>query len=165
MFLALAIGLAVGIPGHLIETYHFGMFRNDDWGTVSANSVYIGEVATVIARPIPRARYWLHFSSGGLIALFLAFMRRRYAGWPFHALGFILADGYPVGVLWMSILLGWAIKTMILRYGGARTYQRVKPAIYGVIIGDYAMGGVWMIVNAIIYWSGRQPVGIYLLPQ
>ncbi|HOX38417.1 MAG TPA: hypothetical protein PL033_10560 [Candidatus Brocadiia bacterium] len=164
MFLALVIGLAVGIPGHLIETYHFGMFREDGWGTVSANNVYIGEVATAVIRPIPRGKYWLHFSSGGAIALFLAFMRRRYAGWPFHALGFILADGYPVGALWLSIMLGWMVKTMVLRYGGAKTYQRLKPAIYGVIIGDYAMGGVWMLVNAILYWTGRQPVGIFLLP-
>ena len=164
MFLALFIGLAVGIPGHLMETYHFGMFREDGWGTTGANNSYLGSVATYYKQPISRPRFVFHFFVGAVVTAFLGVMRRRSAGFPFHPIGFILADGYPVGRLWLSMLLGWGIKTMILRYGGAKTYQRLKPAIYGLILGDYFMGGVWIIVNAIVYWSGSPPKGIYLLP-
>ena len=36
----------------------------------------------------------------------------------------------------VSFLLGWLLKTLMTRYGGAGAYQRFKPLMIGLIAGD-----------------------------
>ena len=35
-----------------------------------------------------------------------------------------------------SFLIGWVIKIVVTRYGGARLYKRLKPLMIGLIVGD-----------------------------
>ena len=39
-----------------------------------------------------------------------------------------------------SIFIGWLLKILILRYGGARLFRQVTPFFLGLIVGDVEEG-------------------------
>jgi hypothetical protein len=85
---------------------------------------------------------------GGVVMALLMVGRHRFIGWPLHPLGFAVAPGWTMGVLWSSILMAWMIKRTILRYGGAKTYERTKPFFMGLIMGQLVVGGVWLVIDS-----------------
>jgi hypothetical protein len=73
----------------------------------------------------------------GAVALFALFaIRRAWPGFAFHPLGLVVATSFPVWSVWFSLLLGWAAKVLILRYGGPQLYGRLKPVAIGLVVGD-----------------------------
>ena len=55
-----------------------------------------------------------------------------------HSAGF----GFPV-------LISWAIKNLILRFGGIRLYHKVLPLFLGLILGQFIVGGTWVLIRLI----------------
>ncbi|HOX38052.1 MAG TPA: hypothetical protein PL033_08695 [Candidatus Brocadiia bacterium] len=161
---AVLVAMAVGTFAHLMLHYKLGYHRFDGWGTYGAFRDTFGELNGAIQRTQKTTRYLIHFCIGGGTTAFLSWMRLKYAWWPFHPLGFVLARSYPVEVFWMPIAFGWMGKVMILRYGGAKVYYRIRPLIYGIILGECIMAGVWMVVGIFVYLSGAEPVPVRLLP-
>ncbi len=52
-------------------------------------------------------------------------------------------------MMWLSFLVAWILKTLILRYGGPTLYRRARPVFMGLILGDTFNAGVWIIVGLI----------------
>ena len=99
----------------------------------------------------------LSAGTGGIIMSGLIFMRQRFLWWPFHPLGYALGVTWAPSRLWFSTLIGWAIKFLILRFGGFRALQQGKPFFLGLIIGEYFMAATWQISalkTGIGYWGG-----------
>ena len=84
---------------------------------------------------------------GAAVMAGLMVARHHFAGWPLHPLGFAVAPGWTMGVLWSSIFLAWVIKRAVLRFCGARTYERTKPFFVGLILGQLVIAGLWLIVD------------------
>ena len=80
---------------------------------------------------------------------FLIAMRSRFTWWPFHPIGYAIAGTYTMNWLWCATLIGWVVKSMIIRYGGMKTYKRFIPFFIGLILGDYITGSVWAIYGSI----------------
>ncbi len=99
-------------------------------------------------------------SLGFLITAGLTLLRMRTIGFPFHPLGFCLSGGWSMWWMWPSLLIAWVVKVSILRYGGLKLYKAALPFFFGVILGDFLIGGIWallgLIYNIPIYslWSG-----------
>lgn len=91
---------------------------------------------------------WLWMLGGGIVMGLLIVARQRFVGWGLHPLGFAVAPGWTMGVLWSSIMLAWLIKRTILKYGGAKLYERTKPFFMGLIMGQLAIGGLWLIIDS-----------------
>jgi len=89
---------------------------------------------------------WTLFGAGVMTLLLIA--RHRLTGWPFHPLGFAVSGGWTMGIAWSSILVAWLIKILVLRYGGAGTYQRSRPFFMGLIMGQFVVAGLWLIIDA-----------------
>ena len=86
---------------------------------------------------------------GAAEAGLLAALRAIFPWWPLHPLG--LAFQYTTGPRYyaLSILMVWAAKLLIIRFGGPQLYQRAKPFFYGTVIG-YCVGiGVGMVIDLI----------------
>jgi hypothetical protein len=63
-----------------------------------------------------------------------------------------------------SLLLGWAVKTAVGRYGGESLYQKGKPLMTGVIAGEMLAGTVPILVGAVYYLTtGERPVNSSLV--
>jgi len=88
---------------------------------------------------------WIAVSSAAVFTLGLAWMRGKFAWWPFHPLGYCIGPGLIW--LWLPFLISWALKLVILRYGGLRVYRRTLPFFLGLILGDYTAGALWSLVG------------------
>ena len=79
--------------------------------------------------------------------LALQAVRMRFAGFPFHPLGYAVSTSWAMNYAWMPLLIAWAIKLVILRYGGLRLYRRVLPFFFGLILGEFVVGSLWTLAG------------------
>lgn len=86
---------------------------------------------------------------GLLVTAFLLMMRQRFTWWPFHPIGYAVAGTFTMPWLWCATFIGWAIKALIIRYGGMKTYRAWIPFFIGLILGDYVTGSVWAIFGSV----------------
>jgi len=94
---------------------------------------------------------WMSLGLG--FTVFLMSMRSRFFWWPFHPAGYALANSYALEYWWMTLLIGWTIKLLIVRYGGIKVYRRSLPFFLGLILGDYVAASLWSIVGWILGMS------------
>lgn len=86
---------------------------------------------------------------GFLFSLFLALMRLQFTWWMFHPVGYAVSSTWSMDHLWFSMFLAWLIKSLMLRYGGARVYRPAVPFFIGLVMGEFVMGSLWTIYGAI----------------
>lgn len=97
---------------------------------------------------------------GFLIASGLMLVKMHVYGWPFHALGFSISGGWSMQWAWLSLFVAWVLKAMVLRYSGLRGYRAGLPFFFGVILGDFLIGGLWTLLGLLFdipihsLWSG-----------
>lgn len=78
---------------------------------------------------------------------FLMLMRTRFLAWPFHPVGYVLAETSTMIWLWCPTLIGWLIKLLVLRYGGIQAFRRGIPFFIGLILGDYVISCLWALLG------------------
>jgi hypothetical protein len=82
---------------------------------------------------------------GAAMTIFLAVMRMRLVGWPFHPVPYAMtADwGVYMAFFWMPFLIAWVVKGIIMRYQGLRGFHRALPFFLGLIMGEMSGGMLW----------------------
>ena len=65
-------------------------------------------------------------------------MRTRFAWWPLHPVGYLVAGSFGLFRLWLPIFVTWLIKSLLLRYGGMSAYQKARPFFFGLIMGEFS---------------------------
>jgi hypothetical protein len=78
----------------------------------------------------------------------LVWLRTHFLAWPLHPIGYALALTPSLDYLWMPFLLAWAVKSVVLRYGGMKLYRRLMPFFLGLILGDYVVPLLWAMYGA-----------------
>ena len=87
---------------------------------------------------------------GVLVSLALAGMRMRFTWWPFHPVGFATSASWSMEQLWLPMIIGWFLKWIILRYGGAKAYRPAIPFFIGLVLGDIMVGSFWNLLGVIM---------------
>ena len=123
------------------------------WGPSQAGSSTYNIINTTVNAD-PTA--WLFTGVGIAVIAFTILMRARFAWFPFHPLGYLMATSYPVHAFWFSIFLGWLAKTLIGRYGGSDSARRVLPFFLGLALGDVMMMLFWIGVDGYFGRTGHQ---------
>ena len=147
--LAMLVTLAVSVWFTLRMAYHHGglNLHGQFFGSFPR---YPGEQAMYQldnpAGPSFTSIAWM--LGGGAVMAGLMVARHHFAAWPLHPLGFAVAPGWTMSVLWSSICLAWVIKRVVLRFCGAGTYERTKPFFVGLILGQLVIAGLWLIVDS-----------------
>ncbi len=98
----------------------------------------------------------VHVAGAGLgAALFFALitLRLRFVGWPLHPIGLVTIYSWTSNQFWLSFLIGWLLKGLVIRIGGLRLYAQWRPFFLGVILGDVTIAAV-MTVIGFIYGQG-----------
>jgi hypothetical protein len=152
ILLATAVGLAIGFVAVLHVSYQLG------WGS---GKVYLGPIGGANAawtqgmdwlrNPLPPDRLgipWLLGGAGATVAM--AHLRTRFAWWPFHPIGYVMAETGAGNSFWFHYLLAWVLKLVLLRYGGHRLYVRTLPFVIGVILGDILTQAAWSAAAVIL---------------
>lgn len=88
-----------------------------------------------------------HVGAGAAATSLLGVLRARYTAWPLHPLGFLLMHTYPLRRMWFSLFLGWLCKLVLVKYGGAGMMRTARPAFIGLVVGEAAAAGMWVIVT------------------
>jgi hypothetical protein len=91
-----------------------------------------------------------NFAFGFVLVSVLAAMRLRFAWWPLHPIGYLMLYTYPGTHLWLSIFIGWLAKNLILRFGGTKMYTAAKPFFLGLIVGESAAAGFWLMMGIVL---------------
>jgi len=76
--------------------------------------------------------------SGALLAPALALLQINVAWWRLSPVGFLLQGPWSASLnplLWADALVGWAVVSLILRFGGRRGYQQSRPVFLGLFLG------------------------------
>ena len=87
--------------------------------------------------------------TGSGICLSLAALRYRFLWWHLHPVGYLAANSWGMHIYWSPFFMGWLAKTLLLRYGGLKTYRDTLPMFIGLIMGDILHQGV----SSMISWA------------
>jgi hypothetical protein len=87
---------------------------------------------------------------GLVFAMGLAVLRMALPWWPFHPVGYAVSGSWSMEQLWMSILTAWLVKSVLLRFGGAKMFDKAVPFFLGLIVGDFMVGGFWNLYGAVM---------------
>jgi hypothetical protein len=87
---------------------------------------------------------------GGAVTAALYWARVRFPWWPFHPAGYALAMNFGVEYFWSCLILAWALKWAVLRYGGHRLNRQVIPFMYGLILGEFCVGAFWSAMSVVV---------------
>ncbi len=81
----------------------------------------------------------------------LSLLNARIVHWPFHPAGYVLSTYLPVAWgIWSHFLIAWAIKSLVMRYGGVNGFRKLKPFFLGLIAGSVIMDSFWGFVAIIV---------------
>jgi len=85
---------------------------------------------------------------GFLFTGFIWWLRTRFSLLPFHPAGYAIASStWTFGWLWFSVFVSWAIKTILLKFGGIGAYRKALPFFLGLLWGEFIVGGIWVLVR------------------
>ena len=154
IFTCLFISFSMTMMMRVHLGYHYGGLQlQNKW--VAESGAQLPMTTTVpLAQGVPDAGLtnglWLLL--GGFLAYGLMLARAHWLWFPLHPLGLLMGLSYPISRLWFSIFLGWALKSLIMRFGGPDSYRRLMPAFLGLILGEVVMILFWLIIDG---WQGR----------
>jgi hypothetical protein len=86
-------------------------------------------------------------SIGVIVTGLLTALRTQFVWWPLHPVGYAVANTFTMDWLWCAMFVAWAIKLVVIRYGGMRLYRHYIPFFIGLILGDYLIGGAWSLIG------------------
>jgi hypothetical protein len=86
---------------------------------------------------------------GSVLMTVLVLMRMTFLWWPVHPVGYAMFSSWATLVLWFSFFLGWLMKFLIVKYGGARAYGNARPFFLGLVLGESIMCGFWNLIGFI----------------
>ena len=83
--------------------------------------------------------------AGAAVTVTLGLMRLRFWWWPFHPIGYLASTTWGAQWWYIPFFIGWACKTLVVRYGGLRLYRTTVPFAVGIVVGDLFNGGLWAV--------------------
>ena len=181
LFAAVMIALVVGFVSTTWTLYSFGGMSVDTWAHRYVPTIYLDQAVRQISgmsetgildesrtltglakltlyAPAPADMGYL--LAGAAAVLVFSLLRFRFARFPLHPVLFLVIGTYPGITCWSSFLTGWAIKTLVVKFGGGKVYQDLKPLFIGVIAGELLAAGAAVCVNLIYFAITGKPSGI-----
>ena len=129
--------------------YRYGAASGNvnNWRT-NVGSTPFNLLADWIKNPTPFDFNRVYGMAAGMgITGFLMVMRTRFLCWPFHPVGYVIAETNTMYWLWCPTFVGWLIKALVLRYGGISAFRKGIPFFIGLLLGDYVIASLWALVG------------------
>ena len=186
MGLMIVGGFVVALIATFYFQYNLGVNYSDGWATTNVPSFAFDALATHISnlsargdlaeatslsglqslaaiQPGGKEFLWLALGAGLVVACSIA--RLRLSWWFIHPVLFLFWATYPSCIMASSFLIGWGVKVSVVKLGGAKTYNSLKPAMIGIIAGELVAGIAWILVGAAYYAVMHKfPVTYRILP-
>jgi hypothetical protein len=153
IILAFVFAWIVGLFVVLTGMYRYGWFglACSRGGWLGPQS--IGDGNSIVSRVTnlgePDVRGVVGLLAGAAVTVFLGVMRLRFWWWPLHPVGYLASMTWGAQWWFIPFFIGWALKVLVIRYGGLRLYRLTVPFAVGLIVGDLLNGGVWSLIAAL----------------
>ena len=99
-----------------------------------------------------------YFGVGAALMSILTFLQYRLPWWPLHPIGLTVASIWMIRRQVFSIFIGWAAKSLIMRFGGIDLYRKAAPFFIGLILGQFLGVGISFIIDMIFFPGNGHPV-------
>jgi len=154
IFTCLLISFSMTMMMRVRLGYQYGGLQLQNKWVAGSGAQLLMTTTVPLAQGVPDAGLTngLWVLLGGFSAYALMLARAHWLWFPLHPLGLLMGLSYPISRLWFSIFLGWALKSLIMRFGGVDSYRRLRPAFLGLILGEVVMILFWLIIDG---WQGR----------
>jgi hypothetical protein len=142
------------IIGTIWGLYAIGV-RNMPYTAGNWYSKYEGTTPDALATTPAYEPWWPNMLAGIVFAGLLSFMHARFAWFPLEPFGFLLAtDGHAlIEGIWTMALAAWILKTLTLRIGGSKLYEKTGiPAAIGFIVGIVVVSIIGTVLLAIRFF-------------
>jgi len=137
--------------------YAYGGMNCNDWFFGGgARAPYDFFVSKILNPSEPNLLGWYITAGGAIGMFFLMFMRARFLWWPFHPVGFAIGPIWIMDRIWFTVFLAWLIKSVVVRYGGLKLFQKLRPLFLGLILGQFTCNGTWILIDAIAGGRGNR---------
>jgi len=79
---------------------------------------------------------------------------------------FLVWVTWPMYVFSYSILLGWLVKKLSIRFGGYAVVRKLKPLMFGVISAEILGALIFLVVGAVYFLiTGNPPKAYRYFPR
>ncbi len=160
LLLAAAVGIPLAFWAMITVSYDVG-FEGAKFTGPAPRSFGLdawNRLATYLQQPTAADRgATAAFVVGAAICWLLVWARVKLVWWPFHPAGFVVADSFALMRLWVPLTITWAVKSLLLRYGGLKAYRRALPFFLGLAIGEFCAALFRTLVD--LTWSLYLPPG------
>lgn len=106
----------------------------------------------------------MHVGIGAAVMAGLQLGAWGSSAWPVAPIGYLVGTTWYPQMLWWSVLVGWVIKTLMVRFGGAPMYIAARPFFVGLVFGECLAATLWLIVSLVMAQLGLDYIEIRLLP-
>jgi len=155
--IAIAVALVSSMWLTMTRAYQQGGVTMNKWFFEGAPVAQYKWVADWIVRePRPSIIGLVITAVGAGIYILLAAMRFRFPRWPFHPIGYCIGSVWIMDNIWFTCFLSWLVKGTILRYGGMKGYQYMRPIFLGLICGQFTCNTVWLLIDQLAGGTGNQ---------
>jgi len=157
IFVSIIITMAVSYITILVIGYKYGGANLSQWFFVGGPQTPFRRLSDMLFHPQSPSGVWLSFMGlGAVFMIFITIMRSQFFWWPFHPIGYAMGCSWPMIQLWFSILIGWFLKSILLKYGGIKVYVKFRTFFLGMVLGEFLSGGLWLIIDFIAGKSGHR---------
>ena len=150
----LLVSLVVGAVLTLVGTYHYGFYglrasTPNFW--LESQLRWDGtHIFNHLTNPSNFDLYGtIAISAGAVVAIALGMLRLRFWWWPFHPIGYLAANCWGMHWYYMPFFVGWACKSLVIRYGGLRLYRQTVPLAIGMVGGDLVNQTLWGVIRVV----------------
>ena len=173
LLIVLILSLVVCGGAHLMVGYNFDTMLNGSGTQISGDYgiwAMLGNADQLLARwhtgnivdPGPGNGMFILY--GALLALVLYVLCLSSPKWPLHPVALVFVGGWYAWHIWFNVLLGWSLRLIITKYGGARVCSRARPLFLGMIIGEVMAVVIWVLFGAIRAAMGLTYQAVNVLP-
>ena len=164
VFWALVAAIFIGVAGSCWMVFHlaykYGGINLDGWRFRGGPSTIYNAAQRALE---PAGADWLgltFFAGGAVVMGLLTWARHHVLWWPFHPIGFPIGANFMLDKIWACVLLAWALKKLILRFGGVAHYRTSQHFFMGLIMGEALCNGLWLVID---YFTGKIGNAVFIL--
>ncbi|KXK34427.1 MAG: hypothetical protein UZ16_OP3001002022 [Candidatus Hinthialibacteria bacterium OLB16] len=130
MFFAIALALVVGTLSAfwgILHNFHVYGYSGRPAGDAFSAESWNRMAAWISLPQLPKVAASVACGIGLVFALVLGALRMKFTWWLWHPVGYATCSTWSMEKLWMCLFIGWLVKLLITRYGGAQTYRKLLP--------------------------------------
>lgn len=147
IFAAIFIAAVVSVAMSVMMAYANGADTMQGWFYTNFPRDVFERIATISRTPPAASPGDAGWVIVGAVAMLALLYFRQTAFWLPHPIGMIMLVNPMMGAYWFSILLGWAAKSLVTKYGNKETYGRARTLFIGLIVGELFLVMVAMILT------------------